>query len=261
MALFNLFGGKKPQVKKTVPVKVTSIRSTPAQTGEDAYNFRGNVQEYFADLLKRHFGAYEVRRGVKVNDLLGGAVSGASVGSSSAASWKCGCGIENKGSFCVECGVKKPEPKPAPVSGPWVCGCGSSNTGKFCPECGSPRPVSKEWTCACGNVNEGRFCPECGAKKPEAPKAVRTVPVAVKAPAAAAVPEVKGGYIPLSFVLYQGGKAKLAIILCPKNSYDHRSIRNTIALCEKSGIPCQRYFNEFRNDSVYVRDRISKALR
>ncbi len=51
-----------------------------------------------------------------------------------------------------------------PVDG-WKCSCGAENTGKFCVECGSPKPVSG-WICSCGHVNQGKFCSECGSKKP-----------------------------------------------------------------------------------------------
>ncbi|MCI7808147.1 SPFH domain-containing protein [bacterium] len=53
----------------------------------------------------------------------------------------------------------------APAAGTWKCACGAENTGKFCVECGAPKPA-EGWVCACGSVNKGRFCPECGAKKP-----------------------------------------------------------------------------------------------
>ncbi len=56
---------------------------------------------------------------------------------------------------------------PAPAASGWKCSCGAENTGKFCVECGSPRPAAG-WTCACGAVNRGKFCPECGARKPAA---------------------------------------------------------------------------------------------
>ena len=75
--------------------------------------------------------------------------------------WKCACGAENTGKFCLECGAKKPE---APAG--WKCACGATNTGKFCMECGAPKPAADGWTCACGAVNKGKFCAECGAKKP-----------------------------------------------------------------------------------------------
>ena len=48
----------------------------------------------------------------------------------------------------------------------WKCGCGNENTGKFCSECGASKS-SAPWKCQCGSVNTGKFCPECGAKKPE----------------------------------------------------------------------------------------------
>ncbi|MBQ8835218.1 MAG: SPFH domain-containing protein [Oscillospiraceae bacterium] len=54
-----------------------------------------------------------------------------------------------------------------PAAKGWKCSCGAENTGKFCVECGASRPA-EGWTCACGSVNKGKFCPECGAKKPAA---------------------------------------------------------------------------------------------
>ncbi len=57
--------------------------------------------------------------------------------------------------------------KPAPAANTWKCVCGSENTGKFCVECGASKPAVG-WTCSCGSVNKGKFCPECGAKKPAA---------------------------------------------------------------------------------------------
>lgn len=47
----------------------------------------------------------------------------------------------------------------------WTCGCGTQNSGKFCSECGAPKPA-ESWTCVCGTVNKGKFCSECGAKRP-----------------------------------------------------------------------------------------------
>ena len=61
----------------------------------------------------------------------------------------------------------RPVQPAASVQDGWKCTCGAENTGKFCVECGSPRPASG-WTCACGAVNRGKFCSECGAKKPAA---------------------------------------------------------------------------------------------
>lgn len=72
--------------------------------------------------------------------------------------WKCNCGTENTGKFCMNCGSPKPEA--------WKCNCGTENTGKFCMNCGSARPVA--WDCTCGSRgNTGKCCPECGAKKPD----------------------------------------------------------------------------------------------
>ena len=62
-----------------------------------------------------------------------------------------------------------PASAPAPAANSWKCSCGAENTGKFCVECGAAKPIDG-WVCACGSVNKGKFCPECGAKKPaEAP--------------------------------------------------------------------------------------------
>lgn len=61
-------------------------------------------------------------------------------------------------------------PATTPVSG-WACGCGVNNTGKFCIECGKPQPVSNNWLCECGTTVAGKFCTECG--KPKPPKGYR----------------------------------------------------------------------------------------
>ncbi len=54
----------------------------------------------------------------------------------------------------------------APAGNTWKCSCGSENTGKFCVNCGAQKPEAQGWTCSCGAVNQGKFCPQCGAKKP-----------------------------------------------------------------------------------------------
>ena len=58
------------------------------------------------------------------------------------------------------------QPAPAPAAGAWKCTCGAENTGKFCMECGKPKP-EEAWKCPqCGTENRGKFCSECGARKP-----------------------------------------------------------------------------------------------
>lgn len=54
-------------------------------------------------------------------------------------SWHCGCGQENAGKFCSNCGT----PRPQPQTSNWFCGnCGHNNAGgKFCSECGQPRSL------------------------------------------------------------------------------------------------------------------------
>ncbi len=64
-----------------------------------------------------------------------------------------------------EAAAPAPTPAPAPKAEGWKCSCGAENTGKFCVECGNPKPAVG-WKCSCGAVNMGKFCPECGAKKP-----------------------------------------------------------------------------------------------
>ncbi len=272
MALFNLFGSKKPVVKKTITVKASkkTAKASPVPnelSGVDCYGYRGKVEDYFAEVLTRNFPGYELRRNVAVEAIFAPSSGAQTVSSTpvSAGTWLCDCGTENKGGFCVECGAKKPTPKPAPVAnGPWICGCGASNTGKFCPECGSPRPVSKEWICVCGNVNEGKFCPECGAKKPTAPVAA-PAPTKKVAPSVSYSAPASSKYPLLTHVLYQNGTPKLAILVCPKRDYDKAKAFDAMdrleKACKKQGIPFHRYFREFRNDEAYIRNRTNAVLR
>lgn len=98
------------------------------------------------------------------------AQAGGATAAGTADSWTCPqCGTANQGKFCLNCGTKKPEPKPADT---WDCDCGQTgNTGKFCMNCGKVKPEGKApeagWTCPqCGAVNQGKFCMECGTQKP-----------------------------------------------------------------------------------------------
>lgn len=81
--------------------------------------------------------------------------------STPAGSWKCACGAENTGKFCVECGKPKPEAA-------WKCPqCGAENLGKFCSECGTKKPAGVYQCSNCGwkpaePAHPPKFCPECG---------------------------------------------------------------------------------------------------
>ncbi|MBE6825541.1 MAG: SPFH domain-containing protein [Ruminococcus sp.] len=77
--------------------------------------------------------------------------------------WKCSCGTDNTGKFCMNCA----SPKPAPA-GQWTCQCGTVNSGKFCMNCASPKPgaPAEGWTCQCGTLNTGKFCMNCASPKP-----------------------------------------------------------------------------------------------
>lgn len=220
MGLFNFL--KKTEPKKAAPAPRPAKHTADGFFADDCYEYRGSVEDYFAELLEHHFPSYEVRRMVPVEKL--------AVAAAPAGGWTCACGQVNDDAFCTECGAKKPTAKP--VSREWICDCGKVNEGKFCPACGTPRPAMTY-----------------AAPAPAAPAAV-----AVEKPA-------KGSYETLSFALYLKGQVQLAIILCPKSKFDTRNINNTLEYCKKHGIPCQRYFKEFRNEASYVRDRVAAALR
>lgn len=127
----------------------------------------------------------------------------------------------------------------------WTCSCGSTNTGKFCTECGSSKPSDTGWTCACGEHNTGKYCSGCGKSRPAAQTAL----------------DVPANAAHLNFLLRQNGKPKAGIILCDKHEWDTEQISITMEACRKAGIPCLRFFREFRNEVDYVTQRIRKALR
>ena len=74
--------------------------------------------------------------------------------------WKCSCGVENSGKFCIECGKVKSK------IDTWKCSCGVVNSSKFCIECGKAKPSLYRCN-KCGyepkNITEPpKFCSECG---------------------------------------------------------------------------------------------------
>lgn len=66
--------------------------------------------------------------------------------------------------------------------------------------------------------------------------------------------------IPVSFLLYQDGQPKLAIVLCGSQEYRNRRVQNTVNACIARRIPVQRYFWDFRNKADYVVNRVASAL-
>ena len=65
--------------------------------------------------------------------------------------------------------AQQPAPAPAPSADTWKCTCGAENTGKFCMECGAKKPAGAPlYRCdKCGWEPEDpahppKFCPECG---------------------------------------------------------------------------------------------------
>ena len=60
---------------------------------------------------------------------------------------------------------QQPSPAAGMAGDTWTCGCGTQNSGNFCSNCGSKKPETT-WTCSCGSVNKGNFCSNCGNKRP-----------------------------------------------------------------------------------------------
>lgn len=53
------------------------------------------------------------------------------------------------------------------ISDWWICGCGAENEGGFCGECGRSKSEGSVWTCKCGLQNSAKFCTRCGRSKPK----------------------------------------------------------------------------------------------
>lgn len=58
----------------------------------------------------------------------------------------------------------------APAANAWTCGCGAQNTGKFCSNCGQPQPSAPAGGGFCANCGaqlanpKPKFCPQCGTQ-------------------------------------------------------------------------------------------------
>lgn len=74
------------------------------------------------------------------------------------------------------------------------------------------------------------------------------------------VPGIDPYHETISLLLYRLGQPVLAILLVPKEQYDNRPIRTTMAACEAACIPPMRFMQEFENRPEYVVGRIRAAI-
>ena len=128
-----------------------------------AANENGAMMGFMGMNMAQNAGGFNAAQLYQMNQQPAAPVEPAAPAAKPTAGWKCACGAENTGKFCVECGAKKPE-----KTG-WTCSCGSVNKGKFCPECGARKPAAEpQYACdKCGwepedPKNPPKFCPECG---------------------------------------------------------------------------------------------------
>lgn len=71
---------------------------------------------------------------------------------------------------------------------------------------------------------------------------------------------IEEGFYPISYLLVENDKPKLAILLCNSRSYNSKAIQSTMNMCEDVNIPVQRYYKDFRNDEEYICNRIKSVL-
>lgn len=67
--------------------------------------------------------------------------------------------------------------------------------------------------------------------------------------------------VPVTFMVCAGSRPVLAIIICSSRAWESAPIVSTIQQCQKSGIPVQRYYYNFRNEANYVINRLGQVLR
>ena len=132
-----------------------------SQAMKDAANNAGGAMNGFLG-----YGMAQQAGGINAQSLFAmGQQQAAAPAAPKSETWRCACGAENTGKFCVECGAKKPE-----AAEGWKCPtCGAVNKGKFCMECGAKKPADEPlYQCdKCGWEPEDpkhppKFCPECG---------------------------------------------------------------------------------------------------
>ena len=143
------------------PITLTEEDMQKINQMEDAATMGSNPFMMAGRMTDATAGSMETAAGNKAGAMTGfmgmGMAGGAMGGGFNAAQSFYNMGVQQ---------TKQQPVAPAPAANGWKCACGAENQGKFCVECGSPKPAENGWKCACGSVNKGKFCPECGAKKP-----------------------------------------------------------------------------------------------
>lgn len=65
---------------------------------------------------------------------------------------------------------------------------------------------------------------------------------------------------PVTFTFHQYGQKRLVVILCHGSRYESQPVLQLMDQCQQEGIPCLRFFENFRNNREYIIGRIRKTL-
>ena len=65
---------------------------------------------------------------------------------------------------------------------------------------------------------------------------------------------------PVTFVFEKNGRYPLAVFVVRKNTYKSMNVVSTQKICEKIGMKCIRFYEEYANEDDYVVGRIRNAL-